>query len=78
MVCWHPNIKYTISVIYWIMVYWCMVKREPTSINVNPELWKQAKIEAIKRNMTVTELFEKALADWINYDPKKLGDHKKE
>jgi hypothetical protein len=39
-----------------------MVKREPTSINVNPELWKQAKIEAIKRGITVTELFENALS----------------
>jgi hypothetical protein len=38
-----------------------MVKREPTSINVNPELWKQAKIEAIKRGITVTDLFETAL-----------------
>ena len=38
-----------------------MVRREPTSINVNPELWKQAKIEAIKRGITVTDLFEAAL-----------------
>jgi hypothetical protein len=60
------------------MVFWYMIKREPTSINVNPELWKQAKIEAIKRNITVTELFEKALAEWIKFDPKKLGDNKKE
>jgi hypothetical protein len=42
-----------------------MVKREPTSINVNPELWKEAKIEAIKRGVTVTELFETALAKEI-------------
>jgi hypothetical protein len=42
-----------------IMVY--MVKREPTSINVDPELWKNAKIEAIKRGITVTELFEHSL-----------------
>ncbi|AFU57446.1 hypothetical protein Ngar_c05020 [Candidatus Nitrososphaera gargensis Ga9.2] len=42
-----------------------MVKREPTSINVNPDLWKDAKIEAIKRGITVTELFETALAKEI-------------
>jgi len=42
-----------------IMVY--MVKREPTSINVDPELWKDAKIEAIKRGITVTDLFEQSL-----------------
>jgi hypothetical protein len=41
------------------MVY--MAKREPTSINVDPELWKDAKIEAIKRGITVTELFEDSL-----------------
>ena len=41
------------------MVY--MVKREPTSINVDPELWKEAKIEAIKRGITVTDLFEDSL-----------------
>lgn len=38
-----------------------MVKREPTSINVDPNLWKEAKIEAIRRGMTVTQLFEEAL-----------------
>jgi hypothetical protein len=32
-----------------------------TSLNINEELWKKAKIEAIKRGITVTELFEKAL-----------------
>jgi hypothetical protein len=42
-----------------ITVY--MVKREPTSINVDPELWKDAKIEAIKRGITVTDLFEQSL-----------------
>jgi hypothetical protein len=42
-----------------IMVY--MVKRESTSINVDPDLWKNAKIEAIKRGITVTELFEQSL-----------------
>ncbi len=42
-----------------IMVY--IVKREPTSINVDPEVWKDAKIEAIKRGITVTDLFERSL-----------------
>jgi hypothetical protein len=42
-----------------IMVY--MIKREPTSINVDPELWKLAKIEAIKRSTTVTDLVDMAL-----------------
>jgi hypothetical protein len=38
-----------------------MVKREPTSINVDPKLWRDAKIEAIKRGITVTDLFEQSL-----------------
>lgn len=38
-----------------------LVDREATSINVDPELWKEAKIDAIKRGITVTELLEIAL-----------------
>jgi post-segregation antitoxin (ccd killing protein) len=38
-----------------------VIKRTATSINVDEELWKKAKMEAIKRGITVTELFEKAL-----------------
>jgi hypothetical protein len=37
------------------------VGKTSTSININEDLWKKAKIEAIKRGITVTELFEKAL-----------------
>jgi post-segregation antitoxin (ccd killing protein) len=36
-------------------------KRTPTSINVDEDLWKKAKMKAIERGITVTELFEKAL-----------------
>ena len=38
-----------------------MGKRTATSINVDEELWKKAKMDAIKRGITVTDLFEKAL-----------------
>lgn len=51
------------------MVY--MVKREPTSINVDPELWKEAKIEAIRRGVTVTELFEESLRKELARPPAK-------
>jgi len=37
------------------------VKRTPTSLNVDEDLWRQAKIEAINRGTTVTQLFEDAL-----------------
>jgi hypothetical protein len=36
-------------------------KRTPTSLNIEQQLWQDAKIEAIKRGVTVTELFESAL-----------------
>ena len=37
------------------------IKREATSIKIDPELWKQAKIEAITREMELSELVENAL-----------------
>ena len=36
-------------------------KREATSIKVDPDLWKEAKIEAIKRDMDLSDLVESAL-----------------
>ena len=36
-------------------------KRESTSIKIDPELWKEVKIEAIKRDIDVSELVELAL-----------------
>jgi hypothetical protein len=41
------------------------IKRESTSIKVNPELWKEAKIEAIRHDLEVSEVVEQALQDWI-------------
>ncbi len=35
-----------------------MIPRQTTSIKIDPELWKMAKIEAIKRNMEVSEFLE--------------------
>lgn len=40
-----------------------MVKRTPTSINVNPELWKEVKKASIDMGITVTEFFELALQE---------------
>ena len=36
-------------------------KRVTTSIKIDPELWKEAKIEAITREMDLSELVEGAL-----------------
>jgi hypothetical protein len=45
--------------------------RVPTSIKIDPNLWKEAKIEAINQNMDLSELVEKALGAWMNKDDKK-------
>jgi predicted DNA-binding ribbon-helix-helix protein len=36
-------------------------KKSFTSIRIDPELWKEVKIEAIRRDMEVSELVELAL-----------------
>jgi len=41
------------------------VERETTSIKVKPDLWKEAKIEAIKHGITVSELVEGAIEKWM-------------
>lgn len=41
------------------------VERETTSIKVKSELWKEAKIEAIRHGKTVSELVEEAIEAWI-------------
>jgi hypothetical protein len=46
-----------------------------TSLKVNPELWKKAKIEAIKHDITLSRLFDEAVKEWIE---KKEGDRKNE
>lgn len=40
-------------------------KREATSIKIKPKIWKEAKIEAIRQNKTVSELVEEAITTWI-------------
>ncbi len=36
-------------------------KRESTSIKMDPDLWKEAKIEAIRRDIDLSDLVESAL-----------------
>ena len=47
------------------------IKKESTSIKVDPELWKEAKIEAIRHDLEVSEVVEQALQDWIKVHRKK-------
>jgi hypothetical protein len=47
------------------------VQREATSIKIKPDLWKDAKIEAVKNDKTVSELVEEAIEAWIKVHKKK-------
>ena len=47
------------------------VKRESTSIKIRPDIWKEAKIEAIRHDMELSELVEQAIESWIGKDEKK-------
>jgi predicted DNA-binding protein len=47
-------------------------KREATSIKIKPELWKEAKIEAIREGKTVSELLEEAVESWIEKQKAKM------
>jgi predicted HicB family RNase H-like nuclease len=46
-------------------------QREATSIKIKPKVWKEAKIEAINQNKTVSELVEEAIEAWIKEHRKK-------
>lgn len=52
------------------------VKRESTSIKIRPDVWKEAKIEAIRQDIELSELVEQAIDSWILEQAKKRGDRK--
>ena len=41
------------------------VERVSTSIRINPKVWKEAKIEAIRKDLTVSEFLEEAIREYI-------------
>lgn len=47
-------------------------KREATSIKIRPDIWKEARIQAIRNDMEVSELVEQAIELWINREAQKL------
>jgi hypothetical protein len=51
-----------------------LVKRKPTSINVDPELWREVRKMAIDKGITATEYFEEALREKLARD--KMGKEK--
>jgi hypothetical protein len=42
------------------------IKRESTSIKIRPDVWKNAKIEAIKQDKDLSQLVEEALEAFMN------------
>jgi predicted HicB family RNase H-like nuclease len=46
-------------------------KRTATSIKIKPTVWQEAKIKAIKENITVSELVENAIEKYIKEHEKK-------
>lgn len=47
------------------------VQRVTTSIKVDPDVWKKAKIEAINQDMELSELVEQAIESWIKTETRK-------
>ena len=41
-----------------------------TSLKVNPELWKEAKIAALRCDITLGELIDQAVREWIEKQEK--------
>ena len=46
-------------------------KRTATSIKIKPTVWRDAKIQAIKDSITVSELVEQAIEKYITEHEKK-------
>lgn len=42
-------------------------KKAKTSIKIDPDLWKEVKIEAIRREITVSDLLEEALKKELDF-----------
>lgn len=51
-------------------------KQLVTSLRVNPDLWKEAKVQAIMLDLSLAEVIDEALREWIekkNKEGKKDG-----
>ena len=48
-----------------------VVKRTPTSINIDEDLWTELKILALRKKTTASELLEKAVRDMLAKEAKK-------
>jgi predicted HicB family RNase H-like nuclease len=48
-----------------------------TSLRVDPELWKKAKIKAIENDLSLGEVIDEALREWLQKREKATHDQKK-
>ncbi len=56
-----------------------VIKRETTSIKIDPSVWKEAKKDAIDRDIDLSQLVEIALKTWLeDQGPKKIKSELKE
>lgn len=46
-------------------------ERMATSIKIKPDVWQEAKIEAIREGKTTSELVEEAIQKWVKEHRKK-------
>jgi hypothetical protein len=46
-------------------------KQLVTSLRINPEVWKEAKVAAIQNDLTLTQLVEEAIHCWIQQQMQK-------
>jgi predicted HicB family RNase H-like nuclease len=46
-------------------------KQLVTSLRINPDIWKEAKVQAIRHDITLTELVEEAINCWIRQQTEK-------
>lgn len=50
-----------------------MAKREPTSLNIDPELWREVRKTAIDMDISATEFFEQALREKLERIKREKG-----
>jgi predicted HicB family RNase H-like nuclease len=46
-------------------------KQLVTSLRIDPEIWKEAKVQAIRNDITLTQLVEEAINCWIKQQMEK-------
>lgn len=52
-------------------------KQLVTSLRINPDVWKDAKVAAIQNDMTLTQLVEEAINCWIQEKMKEKEQDRK-